>query len=122
MGDEEEVHRLDIIMYLDRIMVLLSYNDKNNYNKILDYFGWINDEKRIKWLDDKIKEDEYNYFKYRSSFGMQEYSTIISADVHNIRSNPDDSVRFIIKMLTDDMKKNKITNLKDYISYKLSSR
>lgn len=94
------------------IASLLSYNDDKNYNLIIKNINF--DTENIEILDKQIKKDTRNYFK--NSY-IDEYYHIIKSYINNYRSEK--SFRFLFKLLSDDMKKYKVSDLYEYINKKI---
>jgi hypothetical protein len=109
----------DKLWGIDHIIYLLMYNDDGNRDKIFNYFNFSSEE--LEYIDRFYKQDVYNYLG-RNAMYDNEYYGLISADVHNARSNSESKYKFIFKMLADDIRKYGAKNLKEYIAMKRNSK
>jgi hypothetical protein len=84
---------------------------------ILDFFKFNEDE--LEFLNTGYQKDLYNYLKPNAVYDYEYYS-VISSEVHNMRTNTEPKYKFVMKMLADDLRKYKAKNLKEYIKMKTS--
>lgn len=93
------------------IASLIAYNDDDNYDKIISY---LSDEQKINKFNDILKKRTESDFKINSYSGLD----YIKSSIHNIRAKADKDTRFILKLLSNDMIKNKVSTLEDYLKKK----
>jgi len=60
----------------------------------------------------------YGFYATLYKFSLSEYLAVISVEIHNNRTKPDNNIRFMIELLAKDIKKYNSNNLKDYIAAK----
>jgi len=96
------------------IASLIAFNDKENYQKIVDYLG---DEKKIQHFNDELKKRTYNNFKIGAPYDY-ETNNVISSAIHNSRSNVDKDTKFLLNLLVSDMRKLKVNNINGYLEKK----
>lgn len=94
-----------------RLASLISYNNEDGYNKIVDY---LKDSDSINKLDKQLKDDTHNYLKLGAQYDY-ETDVIFKNTIHNIRTKTDANSKFLINLLVTDMRKNKTNTLSDYI-------
>lgn len=109
----------DKLWGVDRVLYLLMHNDDGNRSKILDFFKFDEDEMGV--FESGYKKDLYNYLMPNAVYDYEYYS-VISSEVHNMRSNTEPKYKFVMKMLADDLRKYKAKNLKEYIKMKTSKK
>lgn len=110
--DEDEYTVRDYFDYT--IASLIAYNDKENYQKIVDYLG---DENKIKKFDEELKKRTDNNFRIGAVYDYETYSVISSA-IHNSRAKTDKHTKFLLNLLVSDMRKRKAININDYLEVK----
>ena len=109
----------DKLWGVDRVLYLLMHNDEGNKSKILDSFKF-NDEEMGKF-ESGYKKEVYNYLMPNALYDY-EYNSVISSEVHNMRSKTEPKYKFVMKMLADDLRKHKVNNLKEYINVKTKAK
>jgi len=97
-----------------KLASFLSFNDEKNYDRIVKF---MNSDKLKKELDETLGKETHNHYRLGSPY-EHEAVYVISNMVHNIRSKPDKMSRFLLKMLSDDMRKHKSDTLEDYFKKK----
>jgi hypothetical protein len=105
----------DKLRGVDRVLYLLMYNDAGNKSRILDFFKF--DEDEMDRFESGYQKDLYNYLIPNAVYDYEYYS-VISSEVHNMRSNTEPKYKFVMKMLADDLRKYKVKNLKEYVMIK----
>jgi len=92
----------------------IAFNDDNLYNEI------------VKYLDDDSKIEQFNNFfedfkrnlKFKS-IDIPYESKLLKNEVKTIQSDSGDDSRFILDLLRKNMRKNKVTNMEDYLKLKI---
>jgi hypothetical protein len=108
----EDDERYSERIYFDYdIASLIAYNDVDNYNTITKY---LNDVDKIKKLDDTLKERTYNNFRI-GALNLDDGINYINSSLHNIRSKPNKEFKFLLLLLTKELKKYGVNNIKDYL-------
>jgi hypothetical protein len=93
------------------IASLIAYNDVDNYNKITKY---LNNVDEIKKLDDTLEKRTYNNFK-KGAIYLDDGINYINSSLHTIRGKPNKEFKFLLLLLTKDLKKYGVNNIKDYL-------
>lgn len=96
-----------------RPLILFSFNDKGNYDKTISLIG-SEFESRFK---EEYDEEVYKYLQKNAVYDY-EAVTLYRNYIQNIRANPDTMARNILKLLSDDMRKLGVNNIKNYIEVK----
>lgn len=118
--DAEEEYKSSSRLNMGRVLALMAYKDDANKNAIIKTFA--KDDKFGSWLDDQIERDSYHYLTHPDKFSMSEYKSVVGAEIHNNRSNPDSDTRKVFMMLARDMKKLGAKDLVDYITIKTGQK
>jgi len=130
-GEKKEESERYESYFIKDVGKYIIYNNEDNKNKLFklidDYFKNEKPENIKNFKDDLIKQSnelnwqskEKGYREWGASYKHDDMYNGLSAEIHNKKSNPDPIIRSILKMMTDEMRKNKIANLKDYIKFKL---
>jgi hypothetical protein len=111
-NDDDGNHRQDRFDF--RLASLISFNNEDGYNKIVNY---LNNPEDINEFKEQLNKDTYNYFKLGAQYNYETLNVFQNV-IHNIRSNTDVNSKFLINLLATDMKKNKTGTLVDYIAKK----
>jgi hypothetical protein len=93
------------------IASLIAYNDVDNYNIITKY---LNDVDKIKLLDDTLKKRTYNNFRIGATY-LDDGINYINSSLSSIRRYADKDSKFLLLLLTKELKKYGVTNIKDYL-------
>jgi len=123
--DSEEGYKYVERFSLWRLASLLSYNDDEMKNRVIEILSKeISKENIINKIDEILNKDKYNYyheFTYPNelTYRKKEYFTIIEYEIHNERSSKNESNIAIIQLLVQYMNKHKLKNIKDFIIKKL---
>jgi hypothetical protein len=81
---------------------MIAYNDIDNYNTIAKY---LNDTDKIKKLDDVLNQRTSGIY----------FEDGMNSALSNIRSKSNKESKFILSLLTKDLKKYGVNNIKDYL-------
>lgn len=107
-----------------RVASLLSYNDDDMKNKVVEIL--LKDypkDQILNNIEETIKKDKYNYFSWfktsKISSANYKYIAVIKNEIHNARSSKNILNIEIIQLLVQYMNKYKIKNLTDFIFKKL---
>ena len=94
------------------IAFLYAFNDEANYKRVLDLIG----DK----ADDFIESYKYEVSKHLSKYASYEDETksYYKNRISNVRAGVSPMVRQLLKLLSDDMRKNGVNNIGDYIDLK----
>ena len=122
--DSEEEYKYVERFSLWRLASLLSYNDDEMKNRVVEVLSKkIPKEDVLNTIDEKIKNDKYNYFSWfktsKQSVANYEYITVIKNEIHNSRSSKNDLNVEIIQLVVQYMNKHKLKNITDFIFKKL---
>jgi hypothetical protein len=93
------------------IASMIAYNDIDNYNTIARY---LNDTDKIKKLDDVLNQLTNNNFRIDGIY-FEAGITYMNSALSNIRSKSNEESKFILSLLTKDLKKYGVNNIKDYL-------
>jgi hypothetical protein len=93
------------------IASLIAYNDVDNYNIITKY---LNDVDKIKLLDDTLKKRTYNNFRIGATY-LDDGINYINSSLSRIRRYADKGSKFLLLLLTKELKKYGVNNIKDYL-------
>lgn len=100
-----------------RIATLLSWNSAINKHIILDKL-----QPDLETYDRFVKSIDDLTYRVKHSWDLDymvaELTRVYEAEVHNNRASTDSGTRFLLKMLADDLRKLKVTNIGDYIKKK----
>lgn len=118
--EAEEEYKNSSRLNMGRVLALMAYKDDTNKTQIIQDFA--KDDKFTAWLDDQLERDTYNYLRYPDKFSMSEYKSVVGAEIHNQRTNPDSDTRKVFMMLARDMKKLGAKDLTDYIEIKTGQK
>jgi len=105
------------------ISALLSYKNDLNYAKLMKFYATYDDF--MEKMNDTMKQFPYNILKsekYLYEYDINSYTDTMSAYTKTIKTDSDDDVRFILKMLADDMRKYKVGTLEEYIKLKMGKK
>jgi len=117
---------------LDRIgtvITILSYNDDNNFKKIVYSFkeSYSGDEYAIvyKMIRDRIEKDIQRYNLWEK-YGYDEHKlydfyTILMNDIHTYRTYHIPVIKSILYLLAQDLKIHKCKNMKEYLNFKFGT-
>ena len=97
-----------------RLATFIAYNSEDAYNQIINYLG---DDELSTEFNNMLNDYTRNYYKINANYDYDTFP-IIKTDIHNIRSSARKDDRFLLNLLVNDMKKHKVTNLKDYLKKK----
>jgi hypothetical protein len=92
----------------------ISLNDDNSYNEIIKY---LDDDSKIEQFDNFFEDFKRN-LKFKSDDIPYE-SKLLKNEVKTIQSDSGDDSRFILDLLRKSMRKNKVTNMEDYLKLKI---
>ena len=95
-----------------RLASLLSYMDKGNYNKIVDF---LKDPNMIADFNEVFDEESR---KYSNRIDAEEVDTRYKHDAKYLREKPDKATKFLLNLLVKDMQKRKVYDIKSYIASK----
>jgi hypothetical protein len=119
-NEEERYVPKDNKLYgVDRLLYLLMHNDESNRKKILDFFKF--DESELEYLEAGYKKELYNYLMPNAAYDYEYYS-VMSSELHNMRTKAEPKYKFVMEMLGYDLRKYKVNNLKEYIKIKTSAQ
>jgi len=93
--------------------VLLAFNDQTLYNKVLELI----DQEDIEKFENYYEDQTYKYLNKNAPYDY-EAARLFTSRISNNKSNPDNTVRQLFKLLADDMRKKNVTTIKDYIEVK----
>lgn len=91
----------------------LAFNDDNLYNEIVKY---LDDDSKIEQFDNFFEDFKRN-LKFKSNDIPYE-SKLFKGEIARIQSDSSNDSRFILDLLRKNMRKNKVTNLVDFIKIK----
>jgi hypothetical protein len=114
VDNDEENSISDYAFKLDVIIGALTYKNPDKYQEVLNTIG-------NEW---KGKIDEYHkklnyYLRPNDSYYLSEITTTLNYAIHNARSNSNKLLRYAIKELALDMRKNNSKTIKDYLTHKI---
>lgn len=114
----EEYRKRRNLLETETIAGVLSYKNEENKQKILNYVESIGQDKEEfnNLIEEKKKKLNNEYF--RSDIYFNELIINIQYMIKNNRGSNVNIIRFIIKMLGDDMKKNNCKTIKEYLTHK----
>ena len=92
----------------------IAFNDDNLYNEIVKY---LDDDSKIEQFDNFFEDFKRN-LKFKSNDIPYE-SKLLKNEVKTIQSDSGDDSRFILDLLRKNMRKNKVTNMEDYLKLKI---
>lgn len=101
----------------ERIVALMCRNNPEMYNKIIKDLKL--SEKHIESLDEEIEKLGSRWYY---DYNLKDFTNVIESYIHNYKTNPNPNIRYVYKMLADDMKSNKISSLSEYIQFKLKDK
>jgi len=116
--------------FLKTVAPYIIINDKENKIKLFDLIDDYYKNKDIdtegikKSLEEKTKELQYYTYSDRGytqwdDFRHGEKHTTVSSEIHNQKSNPDPLIRSTLKLMVNDIRKNKLKTLAEYMKFKL---
>jgi len=116
----EEQLKSRTISNVYRLAAFVSYKNDVIKNKILQYAKENNFN--VADLQNKIEEDiknlKYEYLNNTIDYKMTELTYRIQNNIGEYRSTTDEFIRYVIKLIGYDMKKNNIKNIHQYTYYK----
>ncbi len=112
--DGEQETREERIFDLDTIIGAVTYKNPEKYKEVLNVIG-------NQW---KEKIDKYHsklnyYLRPNDDYYLSDLISSLNSAIHNARSNSNKILRYAIKELTLDMRKNNVKTIKDYLKHKL---
>jgi len=115
MDDNDEENSIsDYAFNLDTIIGALTYKNLDKYKEVLNTIGNQWKEK----IDDYHKKLNY-YLRPNDDYYLSDLTASLNSAIHNARSNSNKLLRYAIKELALDMRKNNAKTIKDYLTHKL---
>lgn len=117
---KEQKREYQVNMYVERLVALLSYENPKNETWIKkNIFGLESDQpfpERIKRIIEK--DEDYYFSRMNSSYNQKEYYSVVTLEIHNLRTNTDEESVKILELLRKDMKQYKAKDIMDYLAKK----
>jgi len=112
--DGEQETREQSIFDLDTIIGAVSYKNPDKYREVLNVIG-------NQWKEeiDKYHNKLNYYLRPNDDYYLSDLISSLNNAIHNARSNSNKLLRYAIKELTLDMRKNNVKTIKDYLKHKL---
>jgi len=110
----DEYSTSEHIFDLDTIIGAITYKNSDKYKEVLNVIG-------NQW---KEKIDKYHsklnyYLRPNDDYYLSDLTSSLNNAIHNARSNSNKLLRYAIKELVLDMRKNNVKTIKDYLKHKL---
>jgi hypothetical protein len=111
--DYDDYRGKNDLMNYAYVAALIAFNDEDNYKKIISLIGSDNVEK----FNELYKNEVYKHLRKNATY--EDETVFLYKDyVSRIRSGYGETTRKILKLLSDDMRKLGVDNIKDYINKK----
>jgi len=112
--DSEQETREESIFDLDNIVGAVTYKNPEKYKEVLNIIGdeW---KEKIEKYHDKLKY----YLRPNDDYHLSDLSSSLGSAIHNTRAKSNKLLRYAMKELTLDMRKNNTKTVKDYLKHKI---
>ena len=112
--DDEQETREEYLFDLDNIIGAVTYKNPEKYKELLNVIGdeW---KEKIDKYHDKLKY----YLRPNDDYYLSDLLSSLSSAIHNTKGNTNKLLRYAMKELTLDMRKNNVKTIKDYLKHKL---